>query len=150
MKKSWYVFFFQIPLLPEWLMSRDDFRAVGSALRSRRTGVKNFDSVTKEDAELFKDAMAQETTLTNAINYYRQLIPFVLFRMPKLPVLQMPTLVLHGEEDKFIGKEMISGIDKYAADSKVVMLSDCSHWINQDQWQTVNNEMRQFLSEHDQ
>ena len=32
--RSWYMFFFQIPWLPEWLISRQDFRAILTHLKS--------------------------------------------------------------------------------------------------------------------
>ena len=66
LRKSWYMFFFQIPRLPEYMFSREDF---SFAKRSLRSDAK--DAFTDEDLERYVEAWSQPGALTGMINYYR-------------------------------------------------------------------------------
>lgn len=42
--------------------------------------------------------------------------------------LEMPVLVLHGENDAALGVELLTGIEAAAPHSTVKVLKNCSHW----------------------
>src|SRR5215203_4535801 len=70
MRRSWYVFFFQLPWLPEAGLKRGNWRGAESSLRS--SGKVN--SFTAEDILKYKEAWSQPGAMTAMINWYRALI----------------------------------------------------------------------------
>ena len=80
LRKSWYMFFFQIPKLPEYLIARDDF---SFAKRSLRADSK--DAFSDEDLERYVEAWSQPGALTGMINYYRA----ALRRSPRKALAQL-------------------------------------------------------------
>ena len=66
-RRSWYMFFFQLPWLPEALFSAFNFRAGSrSLLRSSRPG-----TFTAEDLAQYRAAWSQPGAITGMINWYR-------------------------------------------------------------------------------
>jgi pimeloyl-ACP methyl ester carboxylesterase len=65
--KSWYVFFFQIPVLPEALLSARNYRAMERSLyTSGKPG-----TFASEDIHQYKQAWSQPGALTAMLNWYR-------------------------------------------------------------------------------
>src|SRR5260370_10408307 len=66
---SWYMFFFQLPWLPEALFCAFNFRVgVRALLRSSRPG-----TFTPEDLAQYRSAWSQPGSLTGMVNWYRAL-----------------------------------------------------------------------------
>ena len=67
MLRSWYMAFFQIPRLPEWRFSSNNFAAgVKALVASSRPG-----TFTPEDLEQYRKAWSNPGTVTAMINWYR-------------------------------------------------------------------------------
>ena len=143
MLKSWYIAFFQIPFLPEFLIQLDDYRLIGEAFRGMAIDQSAF---TDADIEQYKNAFAKWGALTGAINYYRNL-PTYLSQRKVWGMLKIPTLMIWGEEDRFLGKELTYGTEEYVQDLRIRYIPNCSHWVQQEQPQLVNQMMREFLDE---
>ena len=143
MLKSWYIAFFQIPILPELLIQLDDYRLIEQVFRGMAINQSAF---TDADIEEYKNAFAKRGVLTSVINYYRNL-PDYLFKEQFWGILTMPTLLIWGEEDKALGKELTYGTEKYVQDLRIRYIPNCSHWVQQEQPQLVNQLMREFLIE---
>jgi pimeloyl-ACP methyl ester carboxylesterase len=62
------------------------------------------------------------------------------------PEIDVPTLVLWGEDDVFLGKETTFGTHRYVRDLALHYLPGASHWVQQDAAGRVNDELRAFLS----
>jgi pimeloyl-ACP methyl ester carboxylesterase len=143
MLKSWYIAFFQIPILPELLIQLDDYRLIEQVFRGMAIDQSAF---TDADIEEYKNAFAKRGVLTSVINYYRNL-PDYLSKEQFWSILTMPTLLIWGEEDKALGKELTYGTEKYVQDLRIRYIPNCSHWVQQEQPQLVNQLMREFLIE---
>src|SRR5438128_887348 len=65
---SWYMFFFQLPRLPEWWASANDFRRLDQMFRTTTFRAEVFND---EDIAAYKGALRQPGALTAGINYYR-------------------------------------------------------------------------------
>jgi pimeloyl-ACP methyl ester carboxylesterase len=141
--RSWYMFFFQIPEVPEKLLRMNDYLFIRRA----------FEGVL-EDAEIDKyvEAISQPGALTGGINYYRANISgeFLLGAIgppAEVPRIQAPTLVIWGEEDPFLGRELIDGLEAYIdAPYTLRLIPDCGHWVQQQKPELVNQYMLEFLS----
>ena len=79
---SWYMFFFQIPALPEYLMGMNDFAMMERSLRDS-AAVKIF---TDEDIAEYKRAWSEAGALTSMLNYYRANIIKRFLSKPEDPV----------------------------------------------------------------
>lgn len=139
--RSWYIFLFQLPILPEVLIQLNDYKALESALAGMSTKQGTF---TEEDLNFYKDAFAKRGALTAAINYYRNALqPGLISR--KWGVLDVPTLMIWGEKDVALGKELTYGTEKYVKDFRVRYIPDASHWVHQEYPELVNQYIREFL-----
>jgi pimeloyl-ACP methyl ester carboxylesterase len=143
LKRSWYVFFFQIPWLPEWLMGR---ASVGELFRSTAAHPANF---TDADLAIFSANAATTAARRAMINYYRaMLIGGGANRRRKLgsPRIDVPTLLLWGEDDMALTKATTFGTEDWVSDLTVRYLPGISHWVQQDAPETVNTMLRAWLS----
>lgn len=59
--KSWYIFLFQLPVLPELLIQWDDYQAISAALEGMAVNNSTF---TPSDIEAYKNAAAKRGALT--------------------------------------------------------------------------------------
>src|SRR5438270_1816807 len=92
--KSWYIFFFQLPRLPEKVIRAGNYAGLGRTLRQQPVRPGAF---TPEDIRRYKEALDQPGALTAALNWYRALFRRPVGREPwvERPV-QVPTLLIWG------------------------------------------------------
>jgi epoxide hydrolase 4 len=141
--KSWYVFFFQIPWLPEQLLAFNDYKAISAVFTQWAIDKSAF---TTEDIEAFKDAAARRGALTAMLNYYRNVFQSGVMSVRTWNAIKMPTLMIWGENDAALGKELTYGTELYVKDLTLKYIPNCSHWVQQEQPQLVNQYIREFLT----
>lgn len=143
---SWYMFFFQIPKLPEWLMSRNDYRVLAGGLKSSTAERGVF---SKENIAEYKKAWSEPQTLTSAVNYYRANILNCFFGKEKYPdKIKIPTLFIYGEKDIAVLPETVKGVGEMIdAPFEEFFFPDVGHWIQQEAAETVTQILREFLAE---
>ena len=139
--RSSYMFFFQIPWLPEFLIQSSDYQPIETAIKGMAV---NKSAITKEDLEAYKDAAAKRGAMTATLNYYRNIFQQRMTSQD-WSVLEVPTLMIWGEKDTALGKELTYGTEAYVRDFQIKYIPDCSHWVQQEQPQLVNQYMREFL-----
>lgn len=144
LQKSWYIFFFQIPFLPELMFQANDYQAISSAFTDMAIDKSAF---SREDLAAYKEAAAKPGAIAAMINYYRANFNFSLDNKStqNYGVLNIPTLMIWGEADTALGKELTYGTDEYVADLELKYIPNCSHWVQQEQPKIVNQYMRSFL-----
>jgi len=59
----------------------------------------------------------------------------------------MPTLMIWGENDIALGKELTYGTDRFVPDLRIKYITNCSHWVQQEQPELVNQYILDFLAE---
>jgi epoxide hydrolase 4 len=141
--KSWYMFFFQLPWLPERAARARRWRFFRWALATAACP----GAFTARDIDRYVEAWSQPGAATATINYYR-----ALFRQSprraesRIRAVQAPTLVIWGERDRYLGKELA---DPDPADvpklERVVRLPDASHWVQHDEPERVNQLLTEFF-----
>jgi epoxide hydrolase 4 len=139
--KSWYIFFFQIPRLPEFLIQSNNYRMIETSFKGM--AIKK-DAFSDEDINFYKGAFAKQGAVTAAINYYRNAFKSGIVEK-NWSVLEVPTLMIWGEEDTALGKELTYGTEKYVRDFQIRYIPNCSHWVQQEQPDLVNQYIREFL-----
>ena len=140
--RSAYIFFFQLPLLPELLLQASDYQPIESAFKGMAVNKSAF---TQADIEAYKNAAAKRGALTATLNYYRNVWQQGLLSH-NWGILEVPTLMIWGEDDTALGKELTYGTEAYVRDFQIKYISNCSHWVQQEQPQLVNQYMREFLA----
>lgn len=142
-KKSWYVFFFQLPWLPEWSMLARDCRSIRTILAKDPVNPERF---SRNDVEEYVKAFRQPGAATAAINYYR-----AIFRVPKdrrkemVRPIENPTMMIWGMRDRFLGPELVDTPAKLVPDLRIERIEDSSHWVQCDQPERVNSLLLDFL-----
>ena len=137
LKKSWYMFFFQLPRIPERAIARDDFAYL------RKTFAK--DGFTSAEIEPYIDALKTPGALTATLNYYRAAIRrLVTGNVPQTVVITCPVLVIWGDRDHYLGKELAEPPARFVPNARVVHLPDASHWVQNAASEEVNRLLLEF------
>jgi pimeloyl-ACP methyl ester carboxylesterase len=148
--KSWYMFFFQIPGLPEALVSVDGYARMGDILK--RTS--NPGSFSDEDIALYRQAWAQPGAMTASINWYRAMFRSAseTRQVAKQNALesgrkiQTPTLILWGEKDAFLGTSLARESLKVVENGELVFFPKSTHWIQHDEPDDVNQYLLEWIT----
>jgi epoxide hydrolase 4 len=148
LRKSWYIFVFQIPWLPEAFLLRNHANEIGRMLKGVALQKAVFPP---EVTALYQEAMSKPGAMTAGLNYYRQ-----YFRRPPVSVarnngetahISAPTLLIWGEHDIALGIELTQGLEQWVDQIEVKRLPDSGHWVQQEQPDKVNQLMLNFLQE---
>ena len=140
--RSSYAFFFQLPRLPELLLKAGNYQAIGNAFTAMAINKSAF---TPADIEAYKNAASRRGALTAMLNYYRNAF-FTTFGQGDWSILQVPTLMIWGEKDTALRNELTYETEKYVRDFQIRYIPNCSHWVQQEQPELVNQYMREFLA----
>jgi pimeloyl-ACP methyl ester carboxylesterase len=139
LRKSWYMFAFQIPWLPEMLFSTSNFRAGERALiGSSRAG-----TFTAEDLEHYRSAWSRPGALTGMINWYR-----AAFRFPARfadHTVHVSTRILWGTRDAFLSVEMAQDSLRYCDNAELFTFAEASHWLQHEEPTRVSELLIDFF-----
>lgn len=133
LRRSWYMFFFQLPWLPEQYAARNGYEQLARTLLQ---GIPPGEEREKDLA--FYRQSWQEHGLSGGINWYR-----ALFRNPRrlpdpVPMVTAPTTMIWGEEDIALGKELTIGTERYVPDLDLHYLPGVGHFVQHEAAGRVN------------
>jgi epoxide hydrolase 4 len=143
LRRSWYFFFFDLPELPESVVRADNWRFFRHFLRDARSG-----AFTDQDMERYVQAWSQPGAASGMINYYRNSVR----QSPKraeaqLRPIQAPTLVIWGEDDRYLNPELAEpDHDDVPNLDHVERLPDASHWVHHDEPERVTRLLTDFFA----
>ncbi len=170
-RKSWYMFFFQLPWLPELVSHRRNWRMLtGMLLSSSIRG-----TFSKAELEEYRQAWSRPGAYVGMLNWYRAMMrarpaPLPSQTLPTPPTtrgavaephggvaatgdgvpakqpISMPTLLLWGAQDRFLGRELAEASIKKCSRGQLVFLEDATHWLHHEQPERVNALIHEFLS----
>lgn len=140
--KSWYIYFFQIPGLPEALIAASDYGALERIFSELPHTV-----MTATDVQRYKEACDHPGALTAMLGWYRAL-PRQLFIDGGLRderKVSTPTCVIWGERDLALEKGINDTLGYYVENLEVHYLPQASHWVQMHAPDEVNRIMLEFL-----
>lgn len=144
-KKSWYVFFFQIPFFVEWVLSRSDYRNMARML----VGSGRKSTFSRSDIEEYRKAWSQPGALTAMLNWYRSIfrnsVKYVLRGQVPARRVKVPTLILWGRNDVALSHEMVQPSLNLCDMGRSVMFEKATHWVQHDEAEAVNKHLIEFL-----
>jgi pimeloyl-ACP methyl ester carboxylesterase len=138
MLRSLYVGFFQIPRLPEAMLSANGYRSLKDALvRTSRRG-----TFSDGDVARYEKAWSQPGALTAMLNWYRAL-PL----KPSMPdsTVRSPTLVIWGTRDRFLEKGLAEASLSLCETGDVRWIENATHWVQHEEPDAVNAALVGFL-----
>ncbi len=142
LRKSWYIFFFQLPGLPERIFGKDGAQAIRGAFYNMAVDKSRFG---KDVLDVYAAAASRPGALTGMINYYRAL----LRHRGTLDLgdgrIDIPTLMVWGEEDSALGIGCTVGTEAWVPQLQLHRLPGVSHWVQQEAPEKVNAIMADWL-----
>ncbi|GBF79338.1 alpha/beta fold hydrolase [Aphanothece sacrum] len=141
--KSWYIFWFQIPYLPERSLQANNYQSIANIFQKTAIDKTAF---SQKDLDAYKKAAAKPGALTAMLNYYRNIFKCLLKSPKEWQKISLPILMIWGENDTALGKELTYGTEEYCIDFTLKYIPNCSHWVQQEQPKLVNEYMREFLN----
>lgn len=148
MRKGWmqrlrsiYVLFFQLPWLPEVLLTlspRATARAFFQKLATRSA------SFAAEDVEVLAAAIAQPGAMSAALNWYRAAVRFPPAR--RTADIHRPTLLVWGTADPALGIELTEGVGAWVPRLWLRYFPGMGHWVHWEAAAGVNEQIAAFLA----
>ena len=133
--RSWYAAFFQLPKVPEAMLSAFDFALFKRTLRQGP-------AQSESDVGEYMSAFRAPGALTAALNYYRAAARFPRARARAIP---HPALLLWGVRDPFLVPSLTEGLGEWVPKLQVERLHDAGHWLHHTHAPQVNAGMLAFL-----
>jgi pimeloyl-ACP methyl ester carboxylesterase len=143
LRRSWYIFFFQIPWLPEFLISRRKGEAIRGAFFNMAQDQSNFSD---KVLDVFAKAASRPGSLTAMLNYYRALVRHRGVVDLEDRQLDTPTLMIWGEEDSALNIKCTEGTEQWVPNLELHRLPGVSHWVQQEAPEKVNAILRGWLA----
>jgi epoxide hydrolase 4 len=148
--RSWYIYFFQAPALPEFLLRMGHYAPMRRMLRaSSKPG-----SFSKEDLQYYTEAWAQPGALTAMINWYRAAVRETTSQSRKGYLhssnarVHTPTLILWGERDVALIPELAEWSLEWCDQGELIRFPNATHWVQHDEAERVTNHLLGFLGNH--
>lgn len=142
LKKSWYIFFFQLPWFPEQFFLRNNGQPIREIFRDSAVNKQLFDDTTLEP---YRRAAMKPQAMTAMINYYRALVRKPDARNLGDGKVDIPTLLIWGEQDVAIDIKLVEGMEDLVPDLVIKRFPDASHWVQQDVPEKVNTTLQAWL-----
>jgi len=138
--RSSYIFFFQIPWLPEKLLAAQGYHGLARGIiRDCQPG-----TFSRDDVKAFLESWRRQG-LGGGINWYRALVRHRRPLADRVPLVGVPTLLIWGENDRALGKDLTYGTETYVRDLEIQYLPNASHWVQQDAPARVNEVLLRHL-----
>ncbi len=137
--KSSYMYFFQLPFLPEAGLRWNNWRALSSNLR--RTAPPG--AFSEEELARYREAWERPGAMTAMLNWYRALFRRP-YRLPATPGLPMPVLILWGAQDFALGGELAERSRAICPRADLIVFEGANHWIQREKATEVNRLLLDF------
>jgi pimeloyl-ACP methyl ester carboxylesterase len=127
--KSWYAFFFRLPILPEFVVRANNWKMLASAM---------CEGFSEADLNRYRTAWSRPGSMTAMINWYRCLLQKSPQDVPANKRIQVPTLMIWGKQDPHIMWQMAPESIDLCENGRLEYLEDATHWVHQDKPDQVN------------
>jgi epoxide hydrolase 4 len=148
LRRSWYMFFFQLPVLPERMLTRDGGRGIGKMYRAMAMDPSNFSD---EELAPFIDNVLRPGAASAMLGWYRAAFASSLEMRRKgfkYPTIRAPTMLVWARDDKALGYDaLVPGTERFVTDLRVEPIEGCGHFVQSEQPEQVNRALIAFLAE---
>lgn len=141
MVKSVYAGFFQIPFLPERLLTLADGKPFARFIKM--SGLKN--TFSDEDLDRYRETWQQPDAMRSMLNWYRAYLRYAP-PAPKSWRIKPKTLLIWGKKDIALSSDMVEPSYDLCDNAELVWLEKGSHWVQHDEKERVSQLLGQFFS----
>ncbi|MCU0263601.1 MAG: alpha/beta hydrolase [Candidatus Nanopelagicales bacterium] len=147
--RSWYMFFFQLPVLPERFVAK---HMPGTLV----AGSYNRKAWNREVLAPYAEAFATPDDAHGPVSWYRGAFRGAFggaLRRTRLRPIEAPVLVIWGVHDRFLGQDMVSpaslrGSLAFGNAADVVLVEEAGHFVQNEAPDEVNRALVEWLAEH--
>lgn len=146
--RSWYMWFFQLPDVPERALRWRNFAFI-DFLWGLWSPEWDYSDARINDV---KETFRAEGTVENALQYYRDTMrPSVREiagdrpSIEDVPPVRTPTLVIYGDRDGCIGPELFEHADEIIEECRVVRVPGAGHFVHQERADAMGEEIVEFV-----
>ncbi|MBC7794413.1 MAG: alpha/beta hydrolase [Clostridia bacterium] len=138
-KRSWYIFAFQIPWVGERMIIRNNGAVVPRAIRGS-TADRN--AISKKDVEPFREALLQPGAATAMLGWYRAAAKF----KKSADAITIPVKLIWGMNDTALGyDDCVPGTEKYVSELTITKLEGLGHFCHEEAPARVTPEILSFF-----
>ncbi len=139
LRMSWYMFFFQLPWLPEYWLRRDPRRMMMGAFRNIAVNKSVF---TPETVAPYIEQLTERGM--PGLHYYRAAFRNLAGARKKPPLIPLPTRLIWGLGDGALGPWFADETlyREIATPFDVVTIAESGHWVQQEAVAEVNAALR--------
>jgi pimeloyl-ACP methyl ester carboxylesterase len=144
-RRSWYVGFFQLPVVPELLLGLGGAEAIAQLIARSARDRSRFPRTL---LDVYKRNAAQPGALRAMIDWYRANVRgggLAAVLRGGIPIIEVPTLLVWGTGDDALGVETTHGTERQVRDLTLRYLPGVSHWVQQEAPEAVNALLAAFL-----
>ena len=141
--RSLYILFFQVPVLPEWLLGRAEARGLARLLRMSGHPDANSD----KHLSFYRMAWTRPGRLRGMIHWYRAGLRRALRTGVAADRVQAPTLLLWGAKDAALTEELAPLSADRCANARLEIIDGATHWVQHNAPAQVNETILEHLRE---
>jgi pimeloyl-ACP methyl ester carboxylesterase len=138
--KSSYIGLFQLPWLPETLLSMNDYRLLQAVL----TGSSRADTFSDDELQVYRQAWSMDGALSAMLNWYRA-ITLSPAAQRGAEAIDTPVRIIWGDRDSALSARLADRAAALCRNAEVFHLDDASHWLHHEQPERVNRLLIDFL-----
>ena len=142
LRRSWYIYFFQLPWLPERMLGGKGAKGIKGAFYNMAVDKSRFG---RDVLQTYADAALRPGAIHAMINYYRALIRHRSSIDLGDGRIETPTLMVWGEEDSALNIECTTGTEQWVPNFTLHRLPGVSHWVQQEAPEAVNTILAEWL-----
>jgi pimeloyl-ACP methyl ester carboxylesterase len=141
---------------PEEMMAANDFALMDNLMV--RIGGRGA-QLSDEEREIYHEAWGQPGALRGGLNYYRAArlgeqvaaggVPEEYMEKIKTQTVEVPTLVIWGENDAALLPSLTRGLDEWVPRLRVEIVKGAGHWVPYERPDVVNALIREFVDQPD-
>jgi len=135
--RSWYMFFFQAPWLPEQFMQA---KGLDLLLDMSHRG-----AFRQADLQRYRAAWLRPNAMKSMINWYRA-FRYTLGRKEENPRITVPVQVIWGEQDVTLNAKLAELGFRFCENGVLHYLPDATHWAHLEKPAEVNDLLLKFLA----
>ncbi len=146
LKKSWYMFFFQLPGIPESVLTKNDGGEVVRALKGNAIDQTNFSD---DELKPMREAIQRPGAATAMLGWYRAAFAGIVkrrFKPVDYPIIRARSILIWGLEDRALGfDDLVPLTKRYVEALRVEPIPACGHFVQAERPDRVNPLLLDFL-----
>ncbi len=146
LRRSWYFFFFLLPVVPEWVLTRKDAAATRRTISSASIDRSHF---TEDELRPFRDGIQRPGAASAMIGWYRAAVLDGFRRVlspKKYQEIAQKTLLVWGLEDPALDYDvLVPGTEEFVPKLQVAEIPGTGHFVHAERPEVVNAALLEFL-----